>query len=49
MGDPEITILRAERLLLERKLLTKGDQVVIISDILAHDKLINAVQMRLVD
>jgi pyruvate kinase len=48
-ADPEITILRAERFLLERKLLAKGDQVVIISDILARDKLINAVQMRLVE
>ncbi len=48
-ADPEITILRAEQSLLERRLLTKGDQVVIISDILARDKLINAVQMRLVE
>jgi hypothetical protein len=35
--------------LLERRLLAKGDQVVIISDILERDKLINAVQMRLVE
>jgi pyruvate kinase len=48
-ADPEITILRAEQSLLEKKLLSKGDQVVIISDILARDKLINAVQMRLVE
>lgn len=48
-SDPEITILRAEQVLLERRLLAKGDQVVIISDILARDKLINAVQMRLVE
>lgn len=48
-SDPEVTILRAERALLERQLLAKGDQVVIISDILARDKLINAVQMRLVE
>ena len=47
--DPEVTILRAERLLLEHGLLAKGDQVVIISDILARDKLINAVQMRIVE
>jgi pyruvate kinase len=47
--DPEDTILRAQRSLLERSLLAKGDQVVIISDILAHDKLINAVQMRIVE
>jgi pyruvate kinase len=47
--DPEITILRAEESLLERGLLAKGDQVVIISDILARDKLINAVQMRIVE
>jgi pyruvate kinase len=48
-ADPEISILRAEQSLLERRLLAKGDQVVIISDILAQDKLINAVQMRLVE
>lgn len=48
-GDPEVTILRAEQSLLERNLLAKGDQVVIISDILARDKLINAVQMRIVE
>ncbi len=48
-SDPEATILLAERVLLGRGLLVKGDQVVIISDILARDKLINAVQMRLVE
>ena len=48
-SDPEITIRRAEQLLRDRGLLTLGDQIVIISDILAHDKLINAVQMRLVE
>jgi pyruvate kinase len=48
-SDPEATILRAERLLRDREFLARGDQVVIISDILARDKLINAVQMRLVD
>ena len=47
--DPETTILRAEGHLREQGLLAKGDQVVIISDILARDKLINAVQMRLVE
>ena len=48
-NDPETTILCAEKLLRDRQLLAKGDQIVIISDILARDKLINAVQMRLVD
>jgi pyruvate kinase len=47
--DPETTILRAQQLLRDHGLLAKGDQVVIISDILARDKLINAVQMRVVD
>jgi hypothetical protein len=47
--DPEVTILRAQRSLLERDLLAKGDQVVVISDVLARDKLINAVQMRIVE
>jgi pyruvate kinase len=47
--DPETTILRAQRLLVEHRLLAKGDQIVIISDVLARDKLINAVQMRAVE
>jgi pyruvate kinase len=48
-ADPEATIQRAEQLLRDRSLLAKGDQIVIISDVLARDKLINAVQMRLVE
>ncbi len=47
--DPEVTILRAKQALLERGFISKGDQVVIISDILARDKVINAVQMRIVE
>jgi pyruvate kinase len=47
--DPEVTILRAEKVLLDRGLLSKGDQVVIISDILARHKVINTVQMRIVE
>jgi len=47
--DPETTILRAQSVVKERGLLRAGDQVVIISDILAREKLINAVQMRLVE
>ena len=47
--DPEVTILSAKQALLERGFIFKGDQVVIISDILARDKLINGVQMRIVD
>jgi hypothetical protein len=45
----EVTILRAEQSLLRRDLLAKGDQVVIISDILARDKIINPVQMCIVE
>jgi len=48
-ADPEVTILRAEQSMLERRLLVKGDQVVIVYDMLARDKLINAVQMRIVE
>lgn len=48
-ADPEQTVARALKLLTDRGLLTKGDQIVIISDVLARDKLINAVQMRLVE
>ncbi|MEI6083570.1 MAG: pyruvate kinase [Verrucomicrobiota bacterium] len=47
--DPETTILRAEKVLRERDLLTKGDQTVVVTDVLARDKLINTVQMRTVD
>ena len=48
-ADPEQTVLRAQTLLRDRRLLAKDDQIVIISDVLARDKLINAVQMRLVE
>jgi pyruvate kinase len=47
--DPEITTLRTKQSLLERRLLAKGDQVVIVYDMLAGDELINAVQMRIVE
>lgn len=47
--DPETNIRRAEKLLLDRKLLEQGDQIVIVSDIRAREKLVNAVQMRLVE
>jgi pyruvate kinase len=47
--DPEVTILRAEKALLDRGLLSQGDQVVIISDILARHKVINTVQLRIVE
>jgi hypothetical protein len=39
-------VLEAVQLLRDRRHLEAGDQVVVISDILAHDKLVNAVQMR---
>ncbi len=47
--DPEVTILRAERVLWEKKLVEKGDQIVVVSNILVRDKLINAVQLRNVE
>jgi adenine/guanine phosphoribosyltransferase-like PRPP-binding protein len=47
-SDPETTIQRAETHLIKSGYLKKGDQVVIISDILAREKLINAVQMRII-
>ncbi len=47
--DPESTIRQAIQLLQEQGYLSQGDQVVIVSDILAHNKLINSVQMRLVE
>jgi pyruvate kinase len=48
-SDPEATIQSAEQLLLRDGLLASGDQIVIVSNILARDRLINAVQMRLMD
>jgi pyruvate kinase len=47
--DPETTIVRAEKLLRDRELVRQGDTVVIISDIRARHRLINAVQMRLIE
>jgi pyruvate kinase len=47
-ADPETTIERAETLLLKQQLIHKGDPIVIISDILAHKKRVNTVQMRVV-
>ena len=55
VGVEALARIRAEAALVRahdaeyRKLLARGDQVVIISDILARDKLINAVQMRVVE
>jgi hypothetical protein len=48
-NDTESTILRPEKLLCDQQSLGKGDPIVIISDILARDKLISAVQMRPVE
>jgi pyruvate kinase len=47
--EPETTILRAEALLRDRGLVARGDQVVVITDVLARDKLINTVQMRAIE
>jgi pyruvate kinase len=47
--DPEVTILRAKPSLLEHGLVGKGDQVVIISEILARDRLITAAQMHIAE
>jgi pyruvate kinase len=47
--DPEVTILRAEEVLRQAGLVGKGDHVVVVTDVLARDKLINTVQMRAVE
>ncbi len=47
--DPEVTILRAERYLREHNFAKRGDQIVVISNILVRDKLINAIQLRNVE
>lgn len=44
--DPEKTIGRALELLIEKGRVTHGDSVVIVSDILVHEKYINTIQLR---
>src|SRR5690606_4229186 len=46
---PEPTLGQARKLLVERKYLVPGDKVVVVSDILAADRVIDSIQLRTVD
>ncbi|MDA0346188.1 MAG: pyruvate kinase [Verrucomicrobia bacterium] len=47
--DPEQTIKDAFQVLQERKWVKKGQQLVVITNVLAHDQLVDTVQLRYVD
>jgi pyruvate kinase len=46
--DPEVSIGRALDQLQRKKLIAKGDRVIVLSDILADGKFIETVQVRIV-
>jgi pyruvate kinase len=46
--DPNITIQKAEKFLRQNKLATRGDQLVIVSDLRAGETLVDCVQLRTV-
>lgn len=48
-SDPEKTIQRAIGILLEKKLVTSGDQITVLSDILVEKEFIHTVQIRNID
>ncbi len=47
--EPEATVARAMKLLVKRGYLKQGDKIVLVSDILASDRVIDSVQLRTVD
>ncbi len=47
--EPEATVARAMKLLVKRGYLKRGDKIVLVSDILASDRVIDSVQLRTVD
>ena len=47
--EPEATVARAIKELVKRGYLFPGDKIVIVSDILASDRVIDSVQLRTVD
>jgi pyruvate kinase len=49
VSDPEQTIRNAMRLLLEEKVVRPGDKLVVVSDIIARDRLIDSIQLRVVE
>ena len=48
-SEPEVTLNRALKQLVKRKLLLPGDKIVVVSDILASDRVIDSIQLRTVD
>ncbi len=48
-SDPEVTVQKAIALLRAQGLVSTGDKIVVVSDILASDRLINSIQLRNVD
>jgi pyruvate kinase len=48
-ADPEVSIASAVNILKERGCIQKKDCLVVVSNMLAHDRLIDTVQMRVVD
>lgn len=48
-SEPEATVARAMKLLVKRGYLKQGDKIVLVSDILASDRVIDSVQLRTVD
>lgn len=47
--EPEATVARAMKQLVKRGYLKQGDKIVLVSDILASDRVIDSVQLRTVD
>lgn len=48
-ADPEVTIASAVNMLKERGCIQKADRLVVVTNLLAHDRLIDSVQMRVVE
>ena len=45
-NSPEESVKNAEQLLLSRGLLEKGDQLIVMSDIIEGDELFDSIQLR---
>lgn len=48
-SDPEVTVRSAIEILKERDCINKNDRLVVVTNLLAEDRLIDSVQMRVVD
>ena len=47
--EPEATVARAMKVLVTRGYLKSGDKIVLVSDTLASDRVIDSIQLRTVD